>query len=94
MKKKDFEKKLKTLLKTELKKRDISYKDLAKRLESVGVDESDKNIANKLSRGKFSAVFLLQCLHVIGCNRLELDNGEDLRDQTVRQGAQEPEVAG
>jgi hypothetical protein len=83
MKKKDFEKKLKSLLKSELKKRDISYKDLADRLEEIGVDESDKNIANKLSRGKFSAVFLLQCLYVIGCDRLELEYDENIRNQTM-----------
>lgn len=40
-------------------RRDISYKDLAIRLEKAGVSESEANIANKLSRGGFSAVFLI-----------------------------------
>jgi hypothetical protein len=30
-------------------------------------DESAENIANKISRGKFTAVFLLQCLEAVGC---------------------------
>jgi len=68
----DWEAKVKGLLKAELKRRDVTYHQLAEKLVRIGVAESPENIANKISRGKFSAVFLLQCLEVIGCNTLRL----------------------
>ena len=55
------------LLKAELKRRNLSYKDLAERLTAAGTAEAEPNIANKLSRGGFSAAYFLKCLEVIGC---------------------------
>jgi len=60
------------LLKAELTRRGIGYKELAARLAVLGVPESEQNIANKLSRGGFSAVFLIQCLDAIECKALRL----------------------
>ena len=68
----DWQDRTKGLLKAELKRRNVSYKDLADKLAALGVDENDRNIANKLARGGFSAVFLIQCLDAIGCNTLHL----------------------
>ena len=39
----------------------------------IGVMDSEPNVRNKLSRGKFTAVFLLQCLEAIGSTSLRLD---------------------
>ena len=64
----------KGLLKAELKRRGITYQDLAARLAALGVEETPENIANKISRGKFTAVFLLQCLEAIGCQTLRLED--------------------
>ena len=63
----------KQLLKSELKKRGLSYKQLADLLGKIGVAESEANIANKISRGGFSAVFLIQCLDAIECKNFHLD---------------------
>jgi hypothetical protein len=60
----------KGLLKAELKRRGVSYKQLAEKLDKIGVPETEANIANKISRGGFSAVFLLQCLDAIECKSL------------------------
>jgi 3-mercaptopyruvate sulfurtransferase SseA len=68
-----WQERAKGLLKSELKKRGISYKQLADMLAELGIDESDRNIANKLARGGFSAVFLIQCLSAIGCHTVHLD---------------------
>lgn len=68
----DWESKVKGLLKAELKRRDVTYQQLADKLAEVGVQETPENIANKVSRGKFSAVFLVQCLEVIGCQTVRL----------------------
>ncbi len=64
---------VKATLKAELKKRRVSYQELAAKLSALGVRETVRGIANKLSRGGFSAVFLVQCLVAIGCENLRLD---------------------
>jgi hypothetical protein len=69
----DVQDRVKRLLKAELKRRGVTYQELAKRLEAAGVHESPQNIANKISRGGFSAVFLVQCLDAIGCKTLNLE---------------------
>jgi hypothetical protein len=63
----------KQLLKAALKKEGVSYKQLAELLGEIGVSETESNIANKISRGGFSAVFLIQCLDAIGCKTFHLD---------------------
>lgn len=64
----------KRLLKVELAKQGLTYADLVGRLADVGVFDSEPNIRNKISRGKFTAVFLLQCLEAIGARSLQLSD--------------------
>ncbi len=71
---KDWQDRVKGLLKAELKRRNVTYKDLAARLEAMGVPESERNINNKISRGGFSATFFVQCLVAIGCTTLRLED--------------------
>ncbi|MDX8482041.1 DUF6471 domain-containing protein [Mesorhizobium sp. VK24D] len=61
------------LLKAELKLQGLSYADLVEKLAAIGVEEKEANISNKLSRGRFSAVFFAQCLKAIGSQRLKFD---------------------
>ncbi len=68
----EWEAKVKGLLKAELKLRNVSYAQLVEKLAAVGVVDSEPNIRNKLSRGKFTAVFLIQCLEAIGASSLRL----------------------
>jgi hypothetical protein len=67
-----WEAKVKGLLKAELKRRGVSYKQLVEKLAAIGVVDSEPNIRNKLARGKFTAVFLIQCLEAIGTQSLRL----------------------
>lgn len=67
-----WEAKVKGLLKAELKRRAVSYQQLVEKLAAIGVIDSEANIRNKLSRGKFTAVFLIQCLEAIGASSLRL----------------------
>jgi len=69
----EWEAKVKGLLKAELKRRNVTYSQLVDKLKDVGVLDSEANIRNKISRGKFTAVFLLQCLEAIGTSLLRLD---------------------
>lgn len=56
----------KGLLKGELKRRNVSYQTLSELLKAMGIEELPENIANKISRGKFTAVFFLQCMEAVG----------------------------
>jgi hypothetical protein len=75
-KRKNWKVLVKGLLKAELKRRNFSYADLAAKLATIGVKDSERNISNKISRGSFSAVFFVQCLEAIGCHAIHLTDGE------------------
>jgi hypothetical protein len=68
----EYETKAKNLLKAELKRKGITYAQLAERLSDLGVHENERNLNNKISRGGFTAAFLLQCLEAIGVSDLRL----------------------
>jgi hypothetical protein len=68
----DWETKVKGLLKGELKRRGVTYAQLVDKLAALGITDSEPNIRNKLARGKFTAVFLVQCLEAIGASSLRL----------------------
>lgn len=62
----------KGLLKSELKRRNMTYDQLAEKLAAVGVHDTASNIKNKVSRGSFTAVFFIQCLEAIGASSVTL----------------------
>jgi len=72
----NWDDKAKRLLKSELVKRGITNADLVILLTEIGVEETKASIDSKISRGSFSATFLLQCLTVIGCHKLEIEDYE------------------
>jgi 3-mercaptopyruvate sulfurtransferase SseA len=71
---KEWSDRVKGILKAELKRRNVSYKQLAERLETMGIHETERNINNKISRGGFTAAFFVQCLSAIGCQSVRLDD--------------------
>ena len=70
----EWQARVKAILKAELKRKGVGYRELAARLTAQGEPESERNIANKISRGGFSAAFFAQCLSVIGCTTIRLDD--------------------
>jgi hypothetical protein len=68
----EFEERAKNLLKAELKRRGVGYRELAEKLTAMGASETERNITNKISRGGFSAAFLLECLEAIGAKEIRL----------------------
>jgi hypothetical protein len=70
----DWQGLVKGLLKAELKRRNLSYNDLANKLAAVGVRDTERNIANKISRGTFTAVFFTQCMMAIGCQTIHISD--------------------
>lgn len=69
---KAWQAKVKGILKAELKRRNLSYADLAERLAAIGVRDNERNISNKIGRGSFTAVFFVQCLEAIGCRTVHI----------------------
>lgn len=69
----EFETRAKNLLKAELKRKGVTYAQLAEKLGTVGVQENERNLNNKISRGGFTAAFLLQCLSVVGVDSIRVD---------------------
>jgi hypothetical protein len=67
-----WEERAANLLKSELKRQGVTYGQLVDKLKAVGVTEDERNIRNKLSRGKFTAAFMLECLEAIGAKSLRL----------------------
>lgn len=68
----DWKAEAKLLIRAELKRRDLSYADLAKRMEAIGLKVNDRTLANKIASGGFSAVFFLQCLEAIDVQAIHL----------------------
>jgi hypothetical protein len=64
----------KGLLRGEMVRRGVSYAALVEKLSAIGVNDSEANLRNKISRGGFTGAFLVQCLTAMGVTALRLDD--------------------
>ena len=69
-----WEERAKRFLKAELKRADVSYQELAKRLKKHGLTETEASVANKLSRGTFAATFFPAALVALEVERVSLED--------------------
>ncbi len=69
-----WEERAKRFLKAELARADVGYRELAERLKRHGMKETEASIANKISRGTFSATFLLASLVAIDAEIVRLED--------------------
>jgi hypothetical protein len=60
-------------LKAELKRHEISYRELAGRLTNDGSPETEASVTNKIARGTFTAAFMLQCMSLIGVTAIRTE---------------------
>lgn len=67
-----WEDRARLFLKAEIKRADVTYEELAKRLKKHGLEETEASIANKLSRGTFAATFFLACLAALELEGVKL----------------------
>lgn len=74
----DWKNYVKGMLKAEIAKRNLNYVDIADRLQKIGVDETPQNISNKIGRGTFGAIFMMQILQVIGCKEIPINRPENI----------------
>ncbi len=71
----EWAEKLRAYLKAEIKRADVGYVDLARRLKKHGFkDETEDSITAKLKRGTFSAIFLLACLAALEAEGVRLED--------------------
>lgn len=64
----------KALLRSEMVKRGVNYKGLVEKLGALGIQETEANLRNKISRGGFTGAFLIQCLTAMGVTSLRLED--------------------
>lgn len=60
------------LLKGELGRRRVTYARLQRQLAAIGVEETERSIASKISRGSFSFAFFIQCMRAIGAQQVDI----------------------
>ena len=61
-------------VKAELKRAEVSYAELARRLEGHGLKETEASITAKLNRGTFAATFFLATMIAIGRENVNLSD--------------------
>jgi hypothetical protein len=62
----------KAAFKAEMKMRGHTYKTLSRALSEIGISEPAESIANRVSRGTFSAAKLLQYLTAMGTKHFQV----------------------
>ncbi len=68
----DWEARARGIIRGEMARQNITYAQLVERLAAIGVQEDERNLRNKVSRGKFTAAFMLQCLSALGARSLSV----------------------
>jgi hypothetical protein len=68
---------VKRLLRAEMTRRGVTYEELSERLAAIGISDTPVNLRNKVARGKFSAVFLVQVLAAMGARSLRISEDTD-----------------
>ena len=68
----DWKDRAQGLLKAEIARRNLNYIEISERLATMGVHETPQNLSNKIGRGTFGAIFMLQVLDAIGCKEIRL----------------------
>jgi len=61
-------------LKAELKRADVTYEELARRLKEHGLNETRDSLAAKLKRGTFAATFFLACVAALEMEGIRLED--------------------
>jgi hypothetical protein len=59
-------------VKAELKRAEVNYAELARRLKEHGLEETEASITAKLNRGTFAATFFLATMKAIGRETVNL----------------------
>lgn len=80
---KGWEELAKNLIRAEMMRRGVSFAALAERLDVIGVKDNELNLRNKVGRGRFTAVFMLQCFKALGVEWIQIP---EALDDAIRPG--------
>ncbi len=69
----EWAEKAKRLIKVELKRADVGYEELAKRLTEMGIAETTQSVSMKVSRGTFPLWFFLAAMKAVGREHIRID---------------------
>lgn len=61
-------------LKAELKRAEVTYEELARRLGELGIEETKGSVTVKVNRGAFPAWFLFAAMKAIGVEQMRLED--------------------
>ncbi|MEQ8746436.1 DUF6471 domain-containing protein [Pyruvatibacter sp.] len=64
----DWEAKARGIIRAEMARQNVTYAQLVEKLAEIGVSEDERNLRNKVSRGKFTAAFMLACLKALSAS--------------------------
>ena len=64
---------LQALLKAELQRRGVDYRQLAHKLRYMGLEETEASVAERLDHGVPDTAFLLQCFEAAGAPTVHLE---------------------
>jgi Domain of unknown function (DUF6471) len=67
----------KRLLKSEMARHDVSYKQLAR---DLGGSETDQSLMTRINRGTFSVAFFLRALRTMGTKTIDISHLPDGRE--------------
>ncbi|MDQ0566858.1 DUF6471 domain-containing protein [Qipengyuania citrea] len=81
---KAWEEMVKNILRAEMMRRGVSYAGLADRLGEYGIEDNELNLRNKVSRGRFTAVFFMQCMQALGVEFLQIPHAVE---EAAKKGA-------
>lgn len=82
-----YEARAKALIKKLREDREMSYADLALRLQSYGVFVSERVLINRINRGTFTFSFAMMVLDALNAEMLEIPKHEDIHPVGHRPGA-------
>jgi 3-mercaptopyruvate sulfurtransferase SseA len=70
----EWSERAKRFLKAELKRANVTYEELARRLREHGLDETKHSVAAKVGRGTFPAAFFFATMKAIGVEQVRLED--------------------
>lgn len=81
---KAWEEMVKNILRAQMMLEGVSYAALAERLAAFGITDNELNLRNKVGRGRFTAVFFMQCMKALGADRIKMPASVD---EAAKKGA-------
>lgn len=60
------------MTKAEIARAGVTLAQLARRMQALGVQETEASLKNKLYRGSYSLVFFMQCMRALGHSHVDV----------------------